>query len=135
MNNTGHVEDPYLNNPRYVAVAGLELYTEVLNVAEQARLVEAIRALEAKGHRGELKGRTFSAPRKWMKGKGRVTMQFGCVYNYATDKEVRSRLCRIDRSDLVKPPSHSFERIQLSPKGSLRACWPMSVSRPPLDPL
>ncbi|XP_021755394.1 RNA demethylase ALKBH5-like, partial [Chenopodium quinoa] len=24
--------------------------------------------------------------RKWMKGKGRVTIQFGCCYNYATDK-------------------------------------------------
>lgn len=28
--------------------------------------------------------RTYTAPRKWMKGKGRVTIQFGCCYNYAT---------------------------------------------------
>ena len=27
--------------------------------------------------------RTYSAPSKWMKGKGRVTLQFGCCYNYA----------------------------------------------------
>ena len=30
-------------------------------------------------------GRTYSAPRKWMKGKGRVTVQLGCCYNYAHD--------------------------------------------------
>jgi hypothetical protein len=27
--------------------------------------------------------RTYSEPRKWMRGKGRVTIQFGCCYNYA----------------------------------------------------
>lgn len=27
--------------------------------------------------------RTYSEPLKWMRGKGRVTMQFGCCYNYA----------------------------------------------------
>jgi hypothetical protein len=27
--------------------------------------------------------RTFTAPAKWMRGKGRVTIQFGCCYNYA----------------------------------------------------
>ena len=38
---------------------------------------------------GYFKGRTFSAPRKSMRGKGRVTIQFGCCYNYAVDKEGR----------------------------------------------
>lgn len=28
--------------------------------------------------------RTYTAPQKWMRGKGRVTIQFGCCYNYAT---------------------------------------------------
>lgn len=28
--------------------------------------------------------RTYTAPSKWMRGKGRVTIQFGCCYNYAT---------------------------------------------------
>ena len=37
----------------------------------------------------ELRGRTFSAPRKSMRGKGRVTIQFGCCYNYAVDREGR----------------------------------------------
>ena len=27
--------------------------------------------------------RTYSDPRTWMHGKGRVTIQFGCCYNYA----------------------------------------------------
>ncbi|KAJ8446247.1 hypothetical protein Cgig2_016018 [Carnegiea gigantea] len=31
--------------------------------------------------------RTYSEPRKWMRGKGRVTIQFGCCYNYAVDKD------------------------------------------------
>ncbi|OAY62861.1 RNA demethylase ALKBH5, partial [Ananas comosus] len=31
--------------------------------------------------------RTYSEPDKWMRGKGRVTIQFGCCYNYAKDKE------------------------------------------------
>ncbi|ERM95777.1 hypothetical protein AMTR_s00023p00252870, partial [Amborella trichopoda] len=30
--------------------------------------------------------RTYSEPQKWMRGKGCVTMQFGCCYNYAVDK-------------------------------------------------
>jgi hypothetical protein len=28
--------------------------------------------------------RTYTEPQKWMRGKGRVTIQFGCCYNYAT---------------------------------------------------
>jgi hypothetical protein len=71
----------------WCAVSGLELYTEVLNRQEQERLVKYIRDLEVKGNARQLCGKTFTAPRKWMKGKGRVTMQFGCVYNYATDKQ------------------------------------------------
>lgn len=30
--------------------------------------------------------RTYSEPRKWMRGKGRVTLQLGCCYNYAVVK-------------------------------------------------
>lgn len=41
------------------------------------------------GRAGQLLGRTFSAPKKWLPGKGRVTMQFGCCYNYATDAQGR----------------------------------------------
>ena len=45
----------------------------------------------------KLAGRTFSAPRKSMKGKGRITVQFGCCYNYAIDAQGRrpgARSCR-----------------------------------------
>ncbi|KAL5717445.1 mRNA N(6)-methyladenine demethylase [Ranunculus cassubicifolius] len=31
----------------------------------------------------DLQEHTFSAPKKWMPGKGRQTIQFGCCYNYA----------------------------------------------------
>ncbi|XP_038719546.1 RNA demethylase ALKBH9B-like [Tripterygium wilfordii] len=65
---------------------GLELHNGVFSAAEQKRIVEQIYALEEKGKRGELKERTYSTPKKWMRGKGGVTMQFGCCYNYATDK-------------------------------------------------
>lgn len=65
---------------------GLELHTGVFSAAEQKRIVDYVYDLEERGRKGELKERTFTAPRKWMKGKGRVTIQFGCCYNYATDK-------------------------------------------------
>lgn len=65
---------------------GLELHAGVFSAVEQKRIVDCVYDLAEKGKRGELKERTYTAPRKWMKGKGRVTIQFGCCYNYATDK-------------------------------------------------
>lgn len=47
----------------------------MLTTAEQSRLVTAIQRWEQAGNEGRLGGRTFTAPRRWMKGKGRVTMQ------------------------------------------------------------
>jgi len=38
------------------------------------------------GDEGALLGRTYSAPKRWMRGKGRRTVQLGCCYNYATDR-------------------------------------------------
>ena len=46
-----------------------------------------VRRLSQLGDDGRLMGRTYSAPRKWMRGKGRVTVQMGCCYNYARDKQ------------------------------------------------
>ncbi|KAJ1257873.1 hypothetical protein BS78_10G029400 [Paspalum vaginatum] len=66
--------------------AGLELHAGVFSSAEQRRIVECVYHLQEKGKRGELGDRTYSEPQKWMRGKGRVTIQFGCCYNYATDK-------------------------------------------------
>ncbi|CAA7035738.1 unnamed protein product [Microthlaspi erraticum] len=58
---------------------GLELHTGVFSAVEQKRIVDHVYELQEKE-------RTFTAPHKWMRGKGRVTIQFGCCYNYATDK-------------------------------------------------
>eukprot|EP00854_Cymbomonas_tetramitiformis_P008469 gene8469-10063_t len=81
---------PNGQNATVNSVEGLELHTNILSKAEQERLVDFVKDLERRGHANELRGRTFTAPRKWMKGKGRVTMQFGCVYNYATDSQGRA---------------------------------------------
>ncbi|KAK7412063.1 hypothetical protein VNO78_03509 [Psophocarpus tetragonolobus] len=74
-------------NRRYINVLqGLQLHTGVFNTVEQRKIVEWIYRLQWRGQQGKLKNRTFSEPRKWMRGKGRVTIQFGCCYNYAVDK-------------------------------------------------
>ncbi|CAI0392883.1 unnamed protein product [Linum tenue] len=65
---------------------GLELHSGVFSAAEQKRIVDRVFELKEMGMKGELKERTFTAPQKWMRGKGRVTLQFGCCYNYATDR-------------------------------------------------
>ena len=70
-------------------VSGLELHTSVLSPSEQVQMVETIERWVASGKRGEMSGRTFSAPRRSMPGKGRITCQFGCCYNYAVDQQGR----------------------------------------------
>lgn len=65
---------------------GLELHKGVFSAAEQIRIVKYVEKLDQMGKNGELKERTYTAPAKWMRGKGRVTIQFGCCYNYAPDK-------------------------------------------------
>ncbi|XP_062185829.1 RNA demethylase ALKBH9B-like [Phragmites australis] len=65
---------------------GLELHTGVFSPADQQRIVDCVHDLQDKGRRGLLRERTYSEPRKWMRGKGRATIQFGCCYNYATDR-------------------------------------------------
>ncbi|PKU88093.1 RNA demethylase ALKBH9B [Dendrobium catenatum] len=64
---------------------GLELHTSVFSSAEQRRIVDCVYDFQEKGRKGRLRERTYSEPRKWMRGKGRVTIQFGCCYNYAMD--------------------------------------------------
>ncbi|OEL36052.1 hypothetical protein BAE44_0002929 [Dichanthelium oligosanthes] len=72
-------------NGRLVNIlAGLELHTGVFSSAEQKRIVECVYDLQERGKHGELGDRTYTEPQKWMRGKGRVTIQFGCCYNYAT---------------------------------------------------
>ena len=71
---------------RLNTLQGLALHREVLSPAEQLQTLHYVRRLKDLGDDGALLGRTYSAPRKWMKGKGRVTVQLGCCYNYARDK-------------------------------------------------
>ncbi|KAH7425808.1 hypothetical protein KP509_11G072400 [Ceratopteris richardii] len=66
---------------------GLELHTNVFSHSEQRRIIKFIWNLQQKGRNRDLQGRTYCEPHKWMPGKGRVTIQFGCCYNYAVDKE------------------------------------------------
>ncbi|KAE8692612.1 phosphatidylinositol-4-phosphate 5-kinase 8-like [Hibiscus syriacus] len=65
---------------------GLELHTKVFNAKEQSRIMDCVYDLQRMGQKGQLRERTYTEPRKWMRGKGRVTIQFGCCYNYAVDK-------------------------------------------------
>lgn len=67
-------------------VQGLELHTGVFNAEEQKKIVDCVYQFQRMGQNGKLRARTYSEPRKWMRGKGRVTIQFGCCYNYAVDK-------------------------------------------------
>lgn len=66
---------------------GLELHCNVFNSAEQKELIQHIYGWQELGRNQKLRRRTYSEPRKWMRGKGRVTIQFGCCYNYAVDKD------------------------------------------------
>ncbi|PWA68942.1 2-oxoglutarate (2OG) and Fe(II)-dependent oxygenase superfamily protein [Artemisia annua] len=88
---------------------GLELHYGVFSSPEQKRIVNFVYELQEKGKNGKLKERTFTAPQKWMRGKGRVTIQFGCCYNYATDRNGNPP--GILRNELVDPIPHLFKVI------------------------
>ncbi|KAK9129539.1 hypothetical protein Sjap_010026 [Stephania japonica] len=88
---------------------GLELHTGVFSAAEQKRIVNYVYELQEKGRNGEFSERTYSAPQKWMRGKGRVTIQFGCCYNYAADKNGNPP--GILRNECVDPIPHLFKVI------------------------
>ena len=63
-------------------LAGLRLHRDVMSPREEQLLLQQVEEWVAAGRRGDLVGTTFSAPKKWMRGKGRVTVQFGCSYSY-----------------------------------------------------
>ncbi|PSS21354.1 RNA demethylase [Actinidia chinensis var. chinensis] len=88
---------------------GLELHTGVFSAVEQKRIIGFVYELQEKGKKGELKERTYTAPQKWMRGKGRVTIQFGCCYNYATDRNGNPP--GILQNELVDPIPHLFKVI------------------------
>ncbi|KAL0915964.1 hypothetical protein M5K25_013437 [Dendrobium thyrsiflorum] len=83
----------------------LELHIGVFNSMEQKEIVQFIYDLQNIGRNNQLGEfypilsfitsdkfnniffeHTYSEPKKWMRGKGRVTIQFGCCYNYAVEK-------------------------------------------------
>ncbi|CAM8876982.1 unnamed protein product [Rhodiola kirilowii] len=89
---------------------GLELHLGIFSAAEQKRIVDYVYQLQEMGRNKQLRERTYSAPQKWMRGKGRVTIQFGCCYNYAKDKD--GNLPGIIRNNLlVDPLPHLFKVI------------------------
>ncbi|XP_052196981.1 RNA demethylase ALKBH9B isoform X2 [Diospyros lotus] len=90
-------------------LGGLELHAGVFSAAEQKRIVDYVYALKEIGQRGEFKERTYTAPQKWMRGKGRVTIQFGCCYNYAMDKDGNPP--GILQNEIVDPIPHLFKVI------------------------
>nr|DAD24608.1 TPA_asm: hypothetical protein HUJ06_026072 [Nelumbo nucifera] len=75
-----------VNGKKTNVLQGLELHTRVFNTMEQEKIVDYVYKLQRTGQNGQLKERTYTEPKKWMRGKGRVTIQFGCCYNYAVDK-------------------------------------------------
>ncbi|XXG63805.1 hypothetical protein AAC387_Pa05g1908 [Persea americana] len=88
---------------------GLELHNGVFSSAEQRTIVDFVYSLQKMGKRGQLMERTYSEPTKWMRGKGRVTIQFGCCYNYATDK--KGNPPGILRREVVDPIPHLLKVI------------------------
>ncbi|CAJ2649169.1 RNA demethylase ALKBH9B-like [Trifolium pratense] len=88
---------------------GLELHTGVFNVMDQNEIVDYIYRLQRLGQEGRLRDRTYSKPRKWMRGKGRETIQFGCCYNYAVDKNGNPP--GISRTEEVDPLPRLFKQM------------------------
>ncbi|KAK6922616.1 hypothetical protein RJ641_010920 [Dillenia turbinata] len=86
---------------------GLELHTNIFSSAEQKWIVDYVYALQEMDTKGKLRERTYSAPLKWKRGKGRVTIQFGCCYNYATDKQGNQP--GILKNENVDPIPHLFK--------------------------
>ena len=60
---------------------------QVLSGAEQRHLLKLVGRMRELGAQGQLVGRTYTAPARNRPGNGRVTVQLGCCYNYAADRE------------------------------------------------
>ncbi|KAH0461795.1 hypothetical protein IEQ34_009370 [Dendrobium chrysotoxum] len=86
---------------------GLELHIGVFNSMEQKKIVQFIYDLQNRGRNKELGEHTYSEPKKWMRGKERMTIQFGCCYNYAVEKNgIRPG---IFRNGIVDPIPNIFK--------------------------
>ena len=47
-----------------------------MSAREESLLLTFVQEEVERGHSRHLRGSTFTAPRKWMKGKGRITVQY-----------------------------------------------------------
>lgn len=97
------------NGKEINVLKGLELHTNVFNPDEQKEIVEFVYTLQRMGQNRQLRARTYSEPKKWMRGKGRVTIQFGCCYNYAVDKDGNPP--GIVRDEVVDPLPPLFKKM------------------------
>ena len=61
---------------------GLRLHTHVMTPKTEATMVRWVDQKLDEGRRKQLRGSTFMAPSRWMKGKGREILQFGVFYDY-----------------------------------------------------
>ncbi|XP_020592067.1 uncharacterized protein LOC110032698 [Phalaenopsis equestris] len=83
---------------------GLELYTRVILEKDEQSILDCIFNLRDRGRAGLLKERTYSEPRKWMRGKGRITIQCGYCYNFTNDRQGNPPgILRYDQVDLLPP--------------------------------
>jgi hypothetical protein len=93
------------NGERINAVEGLRLHCPVIGVAEEAALIAWVDTLIADGRRGALGGTTYLEPKRWRKGLGRLTVQFGCSYSYMDHRiEVEQAVERMPKvlTDLIE---------------------------------
>ncbi|KAK3240264.1 hypothetical protein CYMTET_49886, partial [Cymbomonas tetramitiformis] len=98
---------------------GLELHRRFLSAAEQEPMVSFLWGMKSRGEQMQLRGATFSAPSKWMKGKGRVTLQFGCCYNYREDSKGRPPGILVDEHVEPMPPELTELALRAHQKGVL----------------
>ncbi|XP_020599129.1 RNA demethylase ALKBH5-like [Phalaenopsis equestris] len=71
---------------------GLEMYTRVLyprvfSESDERSILDCIFDLSDRGRAGLPMERTYSEPKKWMRGKGRITIECGCCYNFTNDRQ------------------------------------------------
>eukprot|EP01018_Ginkgo_biloba_P011582 Gb_21598 [translate_table: standard] len=88
---------------------GIELHENIFGDFRKKILLEEIFELQEKGEKRLLCEHTYLKPKTWMQGKGRVTLQFGCCYNYRSD-EYGNRI-GISQVDEVDPIPKLFIKV------------------------
>ncbi|XP_020591299.1 RNA demethylase ALKBH5-like [Phalaenopsis equestris] len=88
---------------------GLELHTGVFSERDERRILDCVFDIWDKGFVGLLMKKTYSKPQKWMRGKGQITIQCGCYYNFAKDR--LGNPSGILRYDEVDPLPSEIKRI------------------------